>query len=91
MLLFIDIEQLERVILQHFKTSYVIVYPHTASGSVIGNVNFKTSYVIVYRISWVGLNYNNRLNDASYSPCRSFQGTQAGFEAQKERPPSLRR
>lgn len=42
-------------------------------------------------ISWVGLNYNNRLNDASYSACWPFQGTQAGFEAQKERPPSLRR
>ena len=48
MLLFIDIEQLERVILQHFKTSYVIVYLlYQFQKDQL--MYFKTSYVIVYR------------------------------------------
>ena len=33
----------------------------------------------------------DRYGLAPHGPCRPFQGTQAGFEAQKERPPSLRR
>lgn len=33
----------------------------------------------------------DRYGLAPHGPCRPFQGTQAGLEAQKERPPSLRR
>ena len=49
MLLFILEDKYKRVRREHFKTSYVTVYPSKKELSKTFSDNFKTSYVTVYR------------------------------------------